>query len=369
VRFRALRTALPLVLAIACALVSAPTAAGVAATDPNDTPGRLDLRRVIVLKDGPTSPLRVTLTTWGAWPASLLRRSGPNRVFVGLDTDLDGTRDVRARIVRSGGGLVAELRDSGELVDRVNVARPSQRKLRFTVPGGSPANPSGAVAVAARSRFRGDAACRPCNDRAPDAGWIEVDPGGGGGSFTCTQVIGFSQTREWFLDAPDFEQAVGSDGWQLLWRGGAAVEKWADPNFRGWLEPIQSPCASGATAPDRVVLTISKQVFEDDAAVWVGDIRTAVETIGDKYPGVEQIVLQPVVGGPNHQTCQFGGNPVRASVNHPTIDQAISQVSGGDVVEGPSPEVRTCDDYEDTSGHLTGDAAGPIGAIIAGSYD
>ncbi len=310
----------------------------------------------------------MTVTTWDDWSLSTLGQSGPDRLVVKIDTDLDGAADVAARVLRTPSGLVAELSASGQVVERLPVERPSHHKVQFELSEGSPANPAGAVQLFARTRFRNQAACDPCTDRAPDTGWLEVEPAAGGGDFTCTEVIGFSQSRQWYLDAPDFEEVVGTAGWQLLWRSGAAIELWADPNFSGWSARIQSPCASGSDAPDRVVLTISKQVFEDDVSVWTTDILAAVQTVGDKYPSVEQILLQPVVGGPGHQTCTHHGEPVRASVNHPTIDAAIAQAVGGDVVAGFSPEVRTCDDYRDSAGHLVDEAAGPIGRTIAEFY-
>jgi hypothetical protein len=263
---------------------------------------------------------------------------------------------------------VALLYDSGQVVERITVERLTNRKVRFVLAEGSQANPTGAVRLAVHSRFRNQGACTPCSDRAPDTGWLEIEPAAGGGDFTCTEVIGFSQTAQWYLDAPDFEDVVGTAGWQLLWRTGAAIDLWADPNFSGWSAPIESPCADGSDAPDRVVLTISKQVFEDDVTVWTQDILAAVQTVGDKYPDVEQIVLQPVVGGPGHATCIHNGDPVRASVNHPVIDAAIAKAVGGDVVAGFSPEVRTCDDYQDAIGHLGREARGPIGRTIAEFY-
>ncbi|MGQ0669846.1 MAG: hypothetical protein ACT4PO_09280, partial [Actinomycetota bacterium] len=90
--------------------------------------------------------------------------------------------------------------------------------------------------------------------------------------------------------------------------------------------------------------------------------------IRTKVPGLEQIVLQPVVGGPGGAECEVGGETVRASFNHPFIDEAIARVVGGDVVAGASPEVRTCSDYRDSTGHLENDARGPIGLSIGNFY-
>ncbi len=109
------------------------------------------------------------------------------------------------------------------------------------------------------------------------------------------------------------------------------------------------------------------------------NIQAEIATIRAKYSNVREIILQPVVGGPNDGVYEFGNPsvPVHASVIHPTIEQAIAQVVGGDVVAGMSPEVRTCADYADDTGHLcfpdfdscgTLNARGPIGTLIGDFY-
>jgi len=185
--------------------------------------------------------------------------------------------------------------------------------------------------------------------------------------FRCTQVIGFSQTKQWFVGAGDFERAVGDDRWQLLWKSGAGVERWADAGFPGWQEPLSSPCAESSNSPDRVVLTISGGARPIPER-WAGPIRDAVEVVRQKLPGVELIVLQPVVGGPDHAICQHGDRDVRASINHPVIDEAIARVVGTDVVVGASPEVTVCSDYRDRLGHLTLDGAAEVARRLGEFY-
>ncbi|MDX1389369.1 MAG: hypothetical protein R3344_09275, partial [Acidobacteriota bacterium] len=77
--------------------------------------------------------------------------------------------------------------------------------------------------------------------------------------------------------------------------------------------------------------------------------------------------------GPDNGPCWFDGDgppapAIRAARNHPTIDEAISRVIGGDVIVGMSPEVRTCEDYSDILGHLTVESEAPIGAVIGQWY-
>ena len=195
------------------------------------------------------------------------------------------------------------------------------------------------------------------------------------GPFTCTEVLGFSQTGMWYLDVArggggTFEPLVGDGVWQLRAGAGAGVS-WQDLSFAGWTSTPYSPCAQGSASPDRILLTISTPSGIPSLDWWVTNIQAEIATIRTKYPGVRQIILQPVVGGPNNGVCNFGGNPsdpVHASVIHPTIDQAIAQVVGGDVVAGMSPEVRTCADYMDNTGHLVPGARPAIGTLVGRFY-
>jgi hypothetical protein len=179
----------------------------------------------------------------------------------------------------------------------------------------------------------------------------------------------------WYLNVAQggggtFEPLVGDSAWQLRAYAGAGVS-WQDPNFAGWSTVPYSRCAQGSSAPDRVLLTISTPTGNPTVTWWVTNIRAEIATIRSKYPNVRQIVLQPVVGGPNNTVCNYGGNPsdpVHASLIHPTIDQAIAQVVGGSVIAGMSPTVRTCADYMDNTGHLQVSARPAIGSIIGQFY-
>lgn len=193
---------------------------------------------------------------------------------------------------------------------------------------------------------------------APAAGAASEDPSR---SFSCTLVIGYSQVAEWYRAGGAFESTIGDDRWELLWNGGAGVDRWRNPDYEGWSEPLHSPCSSGSNAPDRVLLSISGPYGADETK-WADAIAATVVAIRRKYPSVERIVLQPVVGGPGHRDCLVDGDRVRASWQHAHIDHAIAGVVNRvDVVAGLSPEVRSCADYRDALGHLT-----PAGATAAG---
>ena len=72
---------------------------------------------------------------------------------------------------------------------------------------------------------------------------------------------------------------------------------WKNPGYMGWSRPIES---------DRVLYSLSGPHGTDEA-LWASDIVEAITTIEQMHPSAQVIVLQPVVGGPNHMNCQFGG--------------------------------------------------------------
>lgn len=198
--------------------------------------------------------------------------------------------------------------------------------------------------------------------------------------FRCTLVIGYSQVGQlspqgggWFVAGGEFEKAVGSDRWQLLWQGGAGVDRWRNPDYPGWNRPITSPVPVDPSKPDRVLLSISGPYGSDERA-WAEAIEATVETIKVKYPTTRQIWLQPVVGGPEGVGSAPGGRRVRAARQHAHILNAIREVvrrQGGGavrVVEGAVPRVRSMADYTDGLGHLTHDAAAVIGRALGEYY-
>lgn len=193
-----------------------------------------------------------------------------------------------------------------------------------------------------------------------------VTPAAAQSGFTCTEIIGYSQTREWFTLGA---QALAQSGhWQLRAVDGASVDRWASLDFPGWNNSnVTNRCVQGADRPDRVVLDISDD-YHTDVNWWVQQGSFAIANIRHNRSSAKQIVLQPVVGGPNGQQCPMGGKINRASFNHPYIDQAIDRLVGGDVLRGPDPTVRSCADYKDDIGHMNDAAAAAVGQSIAQFY-
>jgi hypothetical protein len=180
-------------------------------------------------------------------------------------------------------------------------------------------------------------------------------------------VIGFSQTAQWFRFG--FETQVDDASWELFAHNGAGISTWADPDSTMWTRAdLYSPCAERSDDPDRLMLTISDADYLPDASAWEERIDAAISTIRQKFPGAGEIILQPVVGGPDGEECSDDGVTVRATFNQPYIEAAIREVAGGDVVVGAVPQVRSCGDYRDSIGHLIPEAKEPIGIEIGAYY-
>jgi len=196
-------------------------------------------------------------------------------------------------------------------------------------------------------------------------------------NYNCTLVIGYSQVGSsyggWYVAGSglisDFEQMVGDANWQLLWNSGGGIDKWKNPNYSGWLNSIESTCSINSNNPERALLSISGN-YGVNVSAWVNDINSTISTIRLKYPSIQKILLQAVVGGPAHQTCYVAGDSIRASWQHKYIDSAINIVIGMDslVSSECSPEVNSCGDYKDMLGHLDTVIAHIIGAEIGQCY-
>ncbi|HXJ34132.1 MAG TPA: hypothetical protein VMS22_08830 [Candidatus Eisenbacteria bacterium] len=182
--------------------------------------------------------------------------------------------------------------------------------------------------------------------------------------------LGFSQTGQWWLagSGGTFETVVNNDLWELRGYAGAGVQ-WQDPNFAGWYNAIYSPCTDQSIV-DRVLLTVANPNGNPTVDWWVQQIRAEIATIRVMLPDVRQIILQPMLGGPNHMICGTLSDPNHSSTIHPRIDQAIAIVAqdAPDIVIGYSPEVDSCADFTDWAGHLTNDARLRIGRKIGLYY-
>lgn len=183
-------------------------------------------------------------------------------------------------------------------------------------------------------------------------------------TYTCTQVLGFSQTRNWFRA---FQSELGGARYQLLEATNGGL-RWQDPDYSGWDEPLLSKCTQNSATPDRIIDNISWRQDVTDVSFYVHEIRDEVATLRVLFPDA-RIVLQAVIGGPNDSRC--GG--VHTAIVHPAVETAIQQVVASDPAlsapVGPeAPEVERCSYFRDDIGHLIDEQKDPMGRLIAGYY-
>src|SRR5438874_1912261 len=95
-------------------------------------------------------------------------------------------------------------------------------------------------------------------------------------SFICTEVIGFSQTEQWY-DAGFISSIPNPGTWQLRWYSGGEVDFWADPNFTGWgAGSLVSHCSQNSSTPDRVVMNVSGD-YQSDPNWWAQQTAQVIQ--------------------------------------------------------------------------------------------
>ena len=207
----------------------------------------------------------------------------------------------------------------------------------------------------------------------------------GADTATCTEVIGFSQTNQWFY-SPQFLGRIDEPKWQLRWQSGGDLLQWGSGiQYTGWTDSPIHPCASGSSAPDRVIynITLARYALPASSTVAMGGndvgyiaayIEYVISNIRTKYPNNPAIYLQPVVAGPALTPCEtvdpnseHGTN--RATWNAPYFDAAMSYVIARhpEIQIAATPEVESCFWYSDWAGHIEG-AKDLVGANIGNTY-
>lgn len=208
------------------------------------------------------------------------------------------------------------------------------------------------------------AGARAASALVDDCGEIDAQA-----AYRCTEVIGYSQVHNWWGTgaAPIFEASAGIDAtrWQLRWRNGATLERWAEPGFAGWAAGnVVSPCADPTI--ERVVLALGSSVLDEHSplADWVAAIEAALATVRAKRPALRTIVLQPIIGGTPTMPCA-----TQASRSHPVQVAAAALVADGvEVLEGAAIQVESCAAFADALGHLTAEGSRRVGAKVAVCY-
>ncbi|HJW31531.1 MAG TPA: hypothetical protein VJ508_20015, partial [Saprospiraceae bacterium] len=150
---------------------------------------------------------------------------------------------------------------------------------------------------------------------------------------TFTETLGFSQTYQWYtgqpfpfpISDPTFEPQKTFlstykpiAGCQARFGFGGDLTKWKDPDFIGYTGHVVHNLQQDRTRITRLIFNISgeSRAGED----WRGDIENVIEILLGKYPNLEELSLQPVIGGIGPAA------NVRCVKNHPHILAAIKTI-------------------------------------------
>jgi hypothetical protein len=186
--------------------------------------------------------------------------------------------------------------------------------------------------------------------------------------FVCNHVMGGAVLGQWF---PSFEAKMDTTHWQELFGTGASIETWAMANSALWGGAVMSPCTTGSTRPDRVLLIVYSSTLTTQLQ-YVTDINSTITNIKTKYPGVKHIELLATLRGPNNpQMCQ---GAVALTVVPAYVDaalKAVADASAGMVTVGPKIAVPDCASWDNQpmpSADLTTAAIPVVGQLYVDYY-
>jgi hypothetical protein len=196
---------------------------------------------------------------------------------------------------------------------------------------------------------------------------LHADPGAGAPStrsgYQCTQVMGVSVTGDWF--GAGFEDGVDGARWQALTRKHAFVDLWADPANEIWSEKVVSPCASGSSAPDRIIFTGVNWEWKT-VEQWTAGLSKVVEVLRTRYPKARRIELLTMLRAPGNHSC---GSPM--TVVEPQVDQAVAKVvaaNKGLVTAGPRLEAPSCAVFTKGGPHFTDAGMKEVARVYSAHY-
>ena len=178
-----------------------------------------------------------------------------------------------------------------------------------------------------------------------------------------TEIMGFSQTYQWYTGQP-FEFPIpdptfspqqkflaeykGLLNCQARFAFGGDVTNWKNADYIGYEGHAVHNITHERGDITRLIFNISGE--SRAVAAWTADIKLVVEILLAKYPQVQELHLQPVIGGSDDTP------GVRAVRNHPYIAEAINAV----INDAAPSRLRLgaviklkAEDFSDRIGHLT----------------
>ncbi|HVV50781.1 MAG TPA: hypothetical protein VHO06_14040, partial [Polyangia bacterium] len=195
------------------------------------------------------------------------------------------------------------------------------------------------------------------------------------GTFTCTLVIGNSTTQQWFdggfLTYPGIDPAR----WEMFFVAHHYIDAWADPSDAAWTTPLDMghACASGATAPDRVLFIVTFAPPYPPESTYESDTASIVRDIEAKYPGVRRIELLTLIRAPGNSATACSSAADNEQSIPPAEDQGIAAVAAapafaGLVAAAPPLYVPSCADFIADKPQYTTAGAADVAKVYGAYY-
>ncbi|HEY7374113.1 MAG TPA: hypothetical protein VIF57_18270 [Polyangia bacterium] len=197
--------------------------------------------------------------------------------------------------------------------------------------------------------------------------------GGAPTTFACNQVTAMTLTREWFEAGFQTNAGIVDGRWQLKAREHGYITEWANPNSDFWNEMIESPCTSGSTNPDHVVLTVLSWVPAccTTEAEWDAQITAAINNFKAKYSALKRIDLMTVIRGPGNMLCPTPPATGETIVIPPELDAALAAAATkfpNFVFVAPKFEAPNCAAFSGGGPHLTTAGNTAVAKMISAAF-
>ena len=195
--------------------------------------------------------------------------------------------------------------------------------------------------------------------------------GGAATTFVCNQAMPLTLTRQWFEAGFEQDPGIVNARWQLKAREHGYITEWANPTSDFWNEMIESPCASGSTNPDHVVLTVLSWTCCTTQAEWETQIDAAITNLMARYSALKRIDLMTIIRGPGNMACPMAPNVGQTDVVPPELDAALAATATkmpSFVFVAPKFEAPSCSIYTGGGPDVTPAGSATMAKMIAAYF-
>jgi hypothetical protein len=195
--------------------------------------------------------------------------------------------------------------------------------------------------------------------------------GGAATTFVCNQAMPLTLTRQWFEAGFERDPGIVDARWQLKAREHGYITEWANPTSDFWNEMIESPCTSGSTNPDHVVLTVLSWTCCTTQADWETQIDAAITNLMARYSSLKRIDLMTIIRGPGNMACPMAPNVGQTDVVPPELDAALAATATkmpSFVFVAPKFEAPSCSIYTGGGPDVTPAGSATMTKMIAAYF-